>query len=1002
MKRRLGVGVGLVVVVLALVLWRCRGDRGAHSAEHQGSGAATDRASTTNAAIGVVPKQKIDPRTLARGSISGTIRDESKKPIAKASVCLSLYSDELPPDLWDESPCKTTDANGFYEWTDLFVARYVVMASARGFRFDYHRPNGPKEKASFKLGPGEHKKNVDVTLKAGGVEITGVVNDISGGPIAQARVRASLGMWGEGGETPPAETDDKGAFSLWVPQGNVRVTARADGYAAGEQRGRAPGTFEILLTPESSLSGIVIDARTEKPIEGADVGVERTQWEGFFNFSKKRTDDKGAFRIDGLSPGRYTAIVEGEKGYGRTEGSTLVGLGQHITGVIVRVHPTTRVIGKVVLAGTKELCKDSGVVLRDEDNDRWVSDSADEDGTITVHGLLPGTYKVQAWCPKKIGRDDYEKVVVVDKDITGLVWEVDEGAIISGKVTGKSGQPIADARIQAQLTGGDARAKEDWNSENTDLDGTYEMTSLKTATYRLEVTSDKGVAERDGYKVETKVGQTTTKDIVLDDGGTLTGTVVDETGKPVPKVTINANAITMTEGVFVFWDQSPNQSDANGAFTITGLRPGDYRVTAARGFFDSLRKPGTTDDAKQGEKTTIEAGKTSTVKLVVEAQSGVIKGIVLDADGKPVSDAFISKARESDAAGAGAARAHGTRGWGWGGDKPVLTAVDGTFTLGELAPGKYTLRAYRKGGGEALVEHVPVGTKNAKLEIKDTGSIEGTVKMASGTLPDEIEVSVEDLKTGFDRTEKFFRSEGRFVMRDLPAGHFHVGASAARGNAKIEIDLANGEQKSGVALTLEELITLTGRVVDFVTKAPVPGIRVYAQIAQGGSFSFRWSDDMDNTSDASGKFTVKKAPRGKLSVQGMPKEWKGADYSMFRIIRDVTASMETTIDIGDIPIMKRRVKHGDPVGEMGLNFKEQPPETPPEEQELRVSFIEPDGPAAKTDIKVGDVIVTVDGIDVTGVNGQHAWGLLSAAPGTKLVLGLERGASVTLTLAPPS
>ncbi len=999
MKRRLGVGVGLAVVVLAVLLWRCRGEStGEHSAAKPTS---SDHASSSSGAgaIGVTPKKKIDPRTQPKGSISGTIRDTSKRPIANATVCMSLYSEELPPDFWAESPCMTADANGVYEWKDLFSARYEVMAGARGYRFATHYPTGPREKTTFKLEPGEHKKNVDVILHAGGVEISGVVNDISGGPIAHARVRASMGSWGEGGTSPATETDEKGAFTLWVPPGGLQVSASADGYASGSQRGRAPGTFEVLLTPESSLSGIVIDARTEKPIEGADVNLERTEWEGMLDSSRKRTDEKGAFRIDGLSPGRYVAVVHGEKGYGRSEGSTLVGLGQHVTGVVVRVHPTARIIGKVVIGATKEVCKEGGVWMHDEDHDRWIGGRADEDGTITLHGAA-GTYTVRVWCAKKLARDEYDKIVVADKDLTGLVWEVDEAAVLAGKVTTKSGAPVADARVTAQITGGAARAKEDWKNETTDVEGAYEMRGLKSATYKIEVSSEAGVAERDGYKVETKAGTTVTKDIVLDDGGTLTGTVVDEQGKAVPNVTINATALT--EDTSMFFGDAPNKSDASGAFTIMGLRPGDYRVTASRGWFEGLRKPGTNDDARQGEKTKIEAGKTSTVKLVVESQSGSIKGVVLDAEGNPVTDAFISKARESDAAGANASRAHSTRAWGWGDTKPVLTGVDGTFALTELAPGKYTLRAYRKGGGEALLEHVATGTTNAKLQIKPTGSIEGTVKMAGGTLPDEIQVSVEDLKTGFERSEKFYKTDGHFVLRDLPAGHFHLGASAAGGQAKIELDLANGETKTGVTLTLEELITLTGRVVDYVTKAPVPGIRVFAQIAQGGAISFRWNDDMDNTSDESGAFTVKKVPRGKLAVQGMAKDWGESDYTWFRVVRDVTATKESTVDIGDVGVIKKRIKNGEPSGETGLHFKEQPPDTPPENQEIRVSFIEPDGPAAKTDIKVGDVIVSVDGVDVSGANGMHAWTLMNAPPGTKLVLGLARGASITLTLAPPS
>jgi hypothetical protein len=91
---------------------------------------------------------------------------------------------------------------------------------------------------------------------------------------------------------------------------------------------------------------------------------------------------------------------------------------------------------------------------------------------------------------------------------------------------------------------------------------------------------------------------------------------------------------------------------------------------------------------------------------------------VVDAAGKPVNDAFISAARESDAAGSTHSSVEATR-WGdWDSDSvPVLTSTDGTFAVTKLAPGSYSLRAYRKGGGEAVAEHVAVGT-TTRLQIK--------------------------------------------------------------------------------------------------------------------------------------------------------------------------------------------------------------------------------------------------------------------------------------------
>jgi C-terminal processing protease CtpA/Prc len=108
-----------------------------------------------------------------------------------------------------------------------------------------------------------------------------------------------------------------------------------------------------------------------------------------------------------------------------------------------------------------------------------------------------------------------------------------------------------------------------------------------------------------------------------------------------------------------------------------------------------------------------------------------------------------------------------------------------------------------------------------------------------------------------------------------------------------------------------------------------------------------------------------------------------------------------TIDIGDLEIFRKRVKDNEPTGKIGLKFKEYDPETPPDKRKIEVSFIEPQGPAAKTDIKVGDVFTSVDGVDVTGANIGNANMILRAPPGTKVSIGLARGVTIQIVLAPP-
>ncbi len=996
--KRTAVVVGLLALVLGLGLWRCS------AAKKPGGHGGGPTVQSKTVASGATPTIKErDPRKLQKASIAGTVTDKAtKQPLAGARVCADGWSQDAPGDLFRDPICVDTDAKGAYRIGDLFAAHYLVSASAKSYRPGAYEPK--RKKQSFLLAPGETKTGVDIALDAGGVEITGTVSDISGGPVAHALVRARAGRWGGGTSGPGIETDDKGHYALWVRPGTVTVTASADGYASGDETGQAPGSIDVLLTPESSLTGTVVDAATGAPIENARVSVQGAAI-GSWNREGDRTDAAGKFRVHGLTPGRYVAEATTEHGYGRTEGSVLVGLGQHVDGVVVRVHPAATIVGKVVIKGAQDtVCEDGYAWLRDDANDRWASGRTDPDGTITIEGVLPGTYTPNAGCNGYANtKDKYDSIVVTDKDIRDVVWEVEPGATIKGKVLTKRGEPVADANINARSTGGGLRDQMKWAMDNSKLDGTYELDGLRTGTYLLQLDTTKGVAPRDGWKVDAPTGKTVEKDLVVDDGGRIEGTVVDDKGKPVADVKVDAMSVDNDWGNWN-WDARPH-TDATGKFVIDAVRPGDYRVVASRGWFETLRKPGTTDDEQHpGERVTVRAGETAKVRIVVEAQNGTIKGTVVDAEGKPVSDAFLSTARESDAAGAMQSNVSRTRSWDWGDDKPVLTAVDGSFTISNLSPGNYTLRAYRKGGGEAVAEHVAVGS-TARLQIKHVGSIAGVAKRASGALdhpPDEITVELADLKTGFSRSEKYYKTNGAFTVHDLPQGHFELTITAESDSKKTTVDLAEGEAKTGVDVTLDSLVTITGRVVEYGTQKPVPGMRVFAQAATGGGFTIRWGGDQDNDniSDEAGRFTVKRVPRGQIAVQGMAKEWKDSDYTWFRAIKTIDGT-SSTVDIGDVGVIKKRIKEGEPSGELGINFVQQAPDTPPDQTKLEVSFIDPAGPAAKSGIKVGDVITSVDGIDVTGVNSTHAWTLMNAPPGTKLALGLKRGVTINVVLAAP-
>ncbi|HEY9778428.1 MAG TPA: PDZ domain-containing protein [Planktothrix sp.] len=81
----------------------------------------------------------------------------------------------------------------------------------------------------------------------------------------------------------------------------------------------------------------------------------------------------------------------------------------------------------------------------------------------------------------------------------------------------------------------------------------------------------------------------------------------------------------------------------------------------------------------------------------------------------------------------------------------------------------------------------------------------------------------------------------------------------------------------------------------------------------------------------------------------------------------------------------------DDIGILGLKFRLTKSKQMPE-----VERVFPDTPAAKGDVREGDVIIDVDGIPIRGWDKEQIYSVLTGPPGTKVVLKLQRQ-STTLT-----
>jgi len=128
MKRRSGVVVGVAIAIALIALWWLRRDGGPAS---PAQGHAADRRAGESALTGAA---RGDPRKLPRGSISGTVTDEAKEPVARAQVCTNAIGPGLPSANTRALACAFTDDQGHYKIGDLIAADYLLHASAKQFR----------------------------------------------------------------------------------------------------------------------------------------------------------------------------------------------------------------------------------------------------------------------------------------------------------------------------------------------------------------------------------------------------------------------------------------------------------------------------------------------------------------------------------------------------------------------------------------------------------------------------------------------------------------------------------------------------------------------------------------------------------------------------------------------------------------------------------------------------------------------------------------------------
>ena len=505
------------------------------------------------------------------------------------------------------------------------------------------------------------------------------------------------------------------------------------------------------------------------------------------------------------------------------------------------------------------------------------------DGTFGIGGLVDGAdYEIDLWDPSGVYVSK-----VLDERVTapasGLEISLQAGVSISGTVTdADTGAPIEGIEVDA------------WDSEtgtsggaSTGPDGTFEVGRLVDgASYRLQF-SDWANGVYITKDIEDVVAPASDLTVSLQAGVEISGTVVDaDTGDPIEGIAVNASdSDTETDG----W----TETGADGTFTVGGLVDGaSYWLQ----FSDWANGVYITKD--------IEDVVAPASDLTVSLEVGVeISGTVVDADtGDPIEEIEIF-ASDDDT---------GTSRW-------VETASDGTFEFSRLVDGaSYRLQFSDWANGvyiTKVIEDVVAPVSDLTVSLQAGVEISGTVVDANTGDPiEDIEVNAWDDDSGTSRWVET-GSDGMFEIGGLVDGaDYEIDLYDPSGTyiSKVLDDLVTAPA-SGLEISLQAGVSISGTVVDADTGGPIEDIAVFAQ--DGDTGSSRW---VETASD--GTFELDRLVDGG-SYRLQFSDWANGVY-ITKVIEDVVApvsDLTVSLEAGaEISGTVTDADTGDPIEEIEI------------------------------------------------------------------------------------
>ena len=679
--------------------------------------------------------------------VSGRVVDREGKARAGAWVSLSAEVSSGPVIGGKAAPGQFAgsgqcDEDGRFIIEDLEPGTLTLSAGAEGYL--------PTRRPGIKLGEGAELAGIEVVLERGAT-VFGQVLAADGTPVADARVSVVGTDEGFFASAPWATADGDGAYRLTgVAPGRHSIAAERRGHLRvareldvelGDNR------LDLQLGRGTEVAGRVVDDKG-LPVAGARVELGRA--------GTATSDTAGGFRIAGVAPGVYR--LEGYKaGYARTvhDGEIRVEAAP-VEGLELRLESGGAIRGRLLGLAPEELARVELVAypVKDGDDDfvNGIVGQVDSRGEYRLEPVAAGDWRVTAQLSDGGGRREGRVTVAIEAGVAQLDLDFSGGLLLTGRVT-RADRPVAGATVFVR--GRDIASS---GSGATNSLGAFRIHGLEAGTYDLTVDQREAGL---GYLEQIVLAADREVDIELPISR-VSGVLADALdGSAVADALVSLAPIG-SEGDLGLPPERGVTSDSAGGFTLTDVAEGSHRLIARKAGYEPAER---TVRVPSGAEV---AG----LRLVLRRSAGLLLEVHGPAGLAParVQAALLDATSRAILAGLYATGENGRVHLSSAPSVPFrLLVTDGTAVgLLDIGAPPASLVEVRLAPASDLVATVPtLGDGDVPATLAITGS-DGRPFVSFAPWTNEVQSSW----TGTD---------GRFLVRGMPAGTWHLKVTAADG-----------------------------------------------------------------------------------------------------------------------------------------------------------------------------------------------------------------------------